>query len=58
MSSVLDTDRMEHSARRASEIHKKRRKYLAMLRSRQEQAAIEAEGGVSYAPALDEDEED
>ena len=53
--SVLDRDRMEHSARRTSEVHKKRRKYLAMLRSRQEQTAIEAEGGVSYAPALDED---
>ena len=25
-----------------------------MLRSRKEQAALESEGGVSYAPALDE----
>ena len=53
--SGLDRDRMEHSARRMSEIHKERRKYLALLRSRQAQAALEAEGGVSYAPALDED---
>ena len=53
--SGLDRDRMEHSARRMSEIHKNRRKYLALLRSRQAQTALEAEGGVSYAPALDED---
>ena len=50
----LDADRMEHSARRNSEIHKKRRTYLALLRTRQEEASIEA-GGVSYAPALDEE---
>ena len=45
---------MDHSARRNSEIHKKRRIYLALLRTRQEEASIEA-GGVSYAPALDEE---
>ena len=55
--SVLDRDRMEHSARRTSEVHKKRRQYLAMLRSRKEQAAIDA-GGVSYGPALDEELDD
>ena len=50
----LDADRMDHSARRNSEIHKKRRTYLALLRTRQEEASIEA-GGISYAPALDEE---
>ena len=55
--SLLDRDRMEHSARRTSEVHKKRRQYLAMLRSRKEQAAIDA-GGVSYGPALDEELDD
>ena len=49
---------VEHSARRKSEIHKKRRKYLALLRSRQEEAAIEEEGGVSYASELNKDLED
>ena len=56
--SGLDRDRIELSARMMSEIHKKRRKYLAFLRSRQEKAAIEEEGGMSYAPALDEDRKD
>ena len=52
----LDADRVEQSARRMLEICKKRRKYLALLTSRQE-AATEEEGGVSYAPALDEEVE-
>ena len=56
--SKLDRDRVEHSARRKSEIHKKRRKYLALLRCRQEEAAIEEEGGVSYASELNKDLED
>ena len=30
--SGLDRDRVEHSARRMSQIHKKRRKYLTLLR--------------------------
>ena len=50
----LDADSMDHSARRNSEIHKKRRTYLALLRTRQEEASIEA-GGVSYVPALAEE---
>ena len=45
----LDLDRVEHSAWRIREVQK-RRKHLAMLRTRKEEKAIEAKGGVRYGP--------
>ena len=52
----LDADRVEHSAWRIREVQKRRRKHLALLRTRKEEAAIEAEGGASYRPGLAEEE--
>ena len=52
----LDADRVEHSARRIREVQKRRRKHLALLRTRKEEAAIEAVGGVSYGPGLVEED--
>ena len=45
----LDPDKVEHSAWRIREVQK-RRKHLAMLRTRKEEKAIEAKGGVRYGP--------
>ena len=54
----LDIDRVDHSAWRNTDRHKNRRKHLAMLRSRREEEATEAGGGVSYGPGLAEEDED
>ena len=53
----LDADRVEHSAWRIREVQKRRRKHLAMLRTRKEEEATEAEGSVSYGPGLAKEHE-
>ena len=54
----LDVDRVDHSTWRNTDLHKRRRKHLAMVRTRREEAATEAAGGVSYGPGLAEEDED
>ena len=53
----LDIDRVDHSTWRNTDLHKRRRKHLALLRSRREEVAIEADGGVSYGAGLAEEDE-
>ena len=53
----LDVDRVDHGAWRNTDLHKRRRKHLALLWTRREELAIEADGGVSYGPGLAEEDE-
>ena len=48
----LDANWLSNSIRRNTAKAKRRRQYLALLRTRQEEAGIETEGGLSYAPCL------
>ena len=50
----LDATRLSDSIRSNTAKAKMRRQHIALLRSRQEEAVIEIEGGLSYAPGLDE----